>query len=88
LQAIEDHAPDFVLLDGNLNGEAVDRVADLLAERGIRFAFVSGYGADQLPEGHRARPLVAKPFSSDDLRAVLMPHSPFRPTPRPTDSVC
>lgn len=58
---------DGALLDGNLQGEAVDEIAAALSEREIPFLFVSGYGRDQLPADFDAVSVVDKPFSSDSL---------------------
>ena len=42
------HAGEFeaAVLDVNLGGELVYPLADLLAERGVPFIFVTGYGSD------------------------------------------
>ena len=48
LQAIEQEVVHGALLDANIAGEPVSRVADELTQRGIPFAFVSGYGREQL----------------------------------------
>jgi CheY-like chemotaxis protein len=71
LQAIESEVVHGALLDAHLGGEPVSRVADALKARGIPFAFVSGYGREQLPPAHRGAPLVKKPFTGRDLLAVL-----------------
>ncbi|MGA8690236.1 MAG: response regulator [Methyloceanibacter sp.] len=71
LQALERQAVDGALLDANLGGEPVGRLADLLRARGVPFAFVSGYGRDQLPPAHQSAPLVRKPFTGEDLLAVV-----------------
>ena len=39
--------------------------------RGIPFAFVSGYGREQLPPAYRGAPLVRKPFTGKDLLAAV-----------------
>lgn len=62
---------DLALLDGNLGGQPVDRVAEVLAGRGVPFCFVSGYGREHLPQGFQDAPLIEKPFRPDVLRAVL-----------------
>lgn len=62
---------DLALLDGNLRGEPVDAVAELLASRGVPFCFVSGYGREHLPQGFRDAPLIEKPFRPDALRVIL-----------------
>lgn len=71
LKAIEDEAPDIAILDMNLDGERTDGLADALAARGIPFAFATGYGAQQIEQPHRDRPLIAKPFQESDLEAAL-----------------
>jgi hypothetical protein len=62
------HYLHAALLDIHLAGEPVFPVADVLAERGVPFAFVTGYGKDELPPVYRDRPLLQKPFRP---RAVL-----------------
>lgn len=62
---------DIALLDGNLAGERVDRVAELLAGRGIPFCFVSGYGREHLPANFDRVPIVEKPFHTDKLHSTL-----------------
>lgn len=71
LQAIESEVVHGALLDAHLAGEPVGRVADALAARGIPFAFVSGYGREQLPSAYRTAPLVKKPFTGRDLLAAI-----------------
>lgn len=63
--------PDLALLDGNLNGEKIDRVADELAGNRTPFAFVSGYNREHLPGGHAHRPMLGKPFLGAEVRAML-----------------
>ena len=58
---------DGALVDGNLQGEAVDAVAHALAARGIPFLFVSGYGSDHLPAGFDHVGIVGKPFNPPQL---------------------
>jgi CheY-like chemotaxis protein len=53
---------DLVLLDLNLGSDNSLPAADRLAEIGIPFVFLSGHSTDFLPERHRHRPLVSKPF--------------------------
>ncbi|WP_395332414.1 response regulator [Novosphingobium sp. BL-8H] len=68
---IRQGAPDLALLDGNLNGEKIDTVADELAARAIPFAFVSGYDRSHLPSAHATRPMLGKPFLSTDVRSTV-----------------
>ena len=71
LSAIEQEEVHGALLDAHLAGEPVGRVADALKARGIPFAFVSGYGREQLPKAHQGAPVVKKPFTGPDLLAAV-----------------
>jgi CheY-like chemotaxis protein len=71
LKAIESEEVHGALLDANLEGEPVNALADVLVRRKIPFAFVSGYGREQLPTEHRAVPLIKKPFVGTDLLTVV-----------------
>lgn len=68
---IREAAPDLALLDGNLNGERIDAVADELASRATPFAFVSGYDRRHLPDRHNQRPMLGKPFLGRDVGAIV-----------------
>ena len=59
------------ILDVNLDGQEIYPVADILAERGLPFVFVTGYGERSLPDPHRGRPALQKPFQAEQLRAAL-----------------
>ncbi len=61
---------DAVLLDVNLGGEYNPETADLLLEMGVPFAFVTGYDYVVEPR-HDNVPLLQKPFSSIQLRALV-----------------
>ena len=71
LAALEREQVDGALLDANLGGDPVGRVADALIARRVPFAFVSGYGREQLPAQHQRAPLIGKPFTADDLLRVV-----------------
>jgi hypothetical protein len=43
----------------------------VLAARGKPFVFSTGYGEQGLPEAHRNRPMLKKPFQMDGLSATL-----------------
>src|SRR5690348_3223535 len=62
---------DLAILDVNLNGDAVYPVADLLMERGVPFAFSTGYGERGLPQAYRDRPTLQKPFQLENLESIL-----------------
>jgi DNA-binding response OmpR family regulator len=71
LEAARNEPLDAALLDIHLAGEPVFPVADLLAERGVPFAFVTGYAKDVLPPVYRDRPLLQKPFRPQTVLAML-----------------
>jgi CheY-like chemotaxis protein len=62
---------DVAVLDVHLNGRSVFDFADMLAAQGIPFVFATGYGERGIPERHRGRPVLQKPFQPDDLKSVL-----------------
>ncbi len=72
---------DGALLDGNLRGRPVDGVAAALADRGVPFVFISGYGRESLTRGFNSAPLLSKPFSIEDLlsAAARMIRPPVAP---------
>jgi CheY-like chemotaxis protein len=59
------------ILDVNLDGQEIFPVADILAERGLPFVFVTGYGEGSLPPNYRGRPALQKPFQSERLKETL-----------------
>ena len=67
LELIEQSRFDAVLLDANLHGSPVDRIANALSQRDIPFAFVTGYNGNALPEAFRGHPIVNKPFSHEQM---------------------
>jgi DNA-binding response OmpR family regulator len=71
LRAIQGEEVHGALLDANLGGESVGVIADALAARSIPFAFVSGYGREQLPAPHGGAPLIKKPFTGKELLTVV-----------------
>jgi CheY-like chemotaxis protein len=72
LEIIKDMAPDFAILDVMMtHGEMDFAIADHLAIRKIPFIFCSGHAPDVLPNSHRARPFLSKPFANDELMAAL-----------------
>ena len=68
LALLEREQPDLALLDVNLGGSNVFNVANAVAARNVPMIFLTGHTAHRLPENHRHRPLVAKPY----LPAVLL----------------
>jgi CheY-like chemotaxis protein len=68
-------AADVALLDVNLSGEPVFPVAEALKQRGVPFAFATGYGADHDPR-FREAPLLGKPIRQERLEALLRSYRP------------
>jgi DNA-binding response OmpR family regulator len=62
---------DLAILDVNVAGENIEPVAETLAGRGIPFIFATGYGEAGVPWRYRDRPVVAKPFRSEQLDAAI-----------------
>ena len=62
---------DVAILDLNLAGETTFSVAQALSQRGVPFAFATGYGAGGLPPEWRTRPTLQKPFTGADIGRVL-----------------
>jgi PAS domain S-box-containing protein len=64
--------PDAALLDINLGGQRSYGFAELLAAKGVPFAFCSGYGESaELPGALRGAPMLAKPFDPAELLRVV-----------------
>jgi DNA-binding response OmpR family regulator len=68
---IEENVIDFAVLDVNLGSEKSFGAADLLAERGIPYLFMTGYGRQDLPEPHRSATLLGKPVVPEILIATI-----------------
>jgi DNA-binding response OmpR family regulator len=62
---------DAALLDVNLHGEMVFPVARVLAERGIPWAFLTGYGNENIPPEFQRCVVLTKPFRAGDMLLVL-----------------
>lgn len=71
LEVLSNHQFDAAVVDVNLGGEKSYPVADALTQRGIPFAFSTGYGdhGDRLDLNHR--PVLRKPYLNSDLIAML-----------------
>jgi len=67
---------DVAVLDVHLNGRPVFDFADMLAARGTSFVFATGYGERGIPERHRGRPVLQKPFQPGDMQRVLRQIAP------------
>ena len=67
---------DGAVLDVNLDGEMVFPVADALADQGLPFVFVTGYGRDGIGDRYPGAQVLAKPYSVRSLSHALanIPH--------------
>jgi CheY-like chemotaxis protein len=68
LQAAQEETFECALLDVNLNGQDVFPVANVLVQRAIPFAFLTGYDRETLPARYGSVPVLCKPIP----RAVLI----------------
>jgi DNA-binding response OmpR family regulator len=66
-----DREIDAAVLDVNLNGEMAYLIADELRERGVPFAFATGYDMGFLPTKFHDIPLWKKPFDADEVAAAV-----------------
>jgi CheY-like chemotaxis protein len=62
---------DAALLDVNLGGKTVDPIADILARRGIPFAFTTGTDQSGIPHAYRDRVTLQKPYLMEQLKDAL-----------------
>ena len=72
LQLAREAPIDAAVLDITITGGNTYTVADILAERGIPFAFCSGYGDWALEDRHRDRPKLTKPFGMSRLEVQVL----------------
>ena len=71
LVMIAEQAPDFAILDLDLDGASSKAIADTLAACGVGFLFISGHSSAMLPSVHARRRFIQKPWNEDELRAAL-----------------
>lgn len=63
---------DAAVLDINLGDGLVYTVAEILAERGVPFAFVTGYDADSVDARFSGIPILQKPIERDMLQKIFI----------------
>lgn len=68
---IERGSFDAALVDANLHGQSVGRVAESLTQRGVPFAFATGYDRDGLPQGFKDILILRKPSSSEQIISIV-----------------
>lgn len=67
-----DRAPlDGAIVDLDLDPAAASAIVELLDDAGIPAVFLSGAALQELPERHRDRPLVHKPYTGAGLLTAL-----------------
>lgn len=64
---------DAAVLDINLQGELIFSTADELRERGIPFAFATGYDRASVPPRFADVPRLEKPLKARQLAELLQP---------------
>lgn len=73
LSLLEDREFSFALLDVNLGDQKSFAIAEVLEEKGIPFAFVTGYGRAGLDGRFEDVPVIQKPAGARALKAVVQP---------------
>jgi DNA-binding response OmpR family regulator len=68
---LDEQRVDAAILDLNLGEERSDPIADRLDEAGTPFFFLTGHAREELPERHKDRSIVSKPFSDAALLKML-----------------
>jgi CheY-like chemotaxis protein len=63
---------DCAVLDLRLSDGSGLEIADILAERGIPFVFSTGSARDVVEDRHGDRPWLAKPFTDDAFKTLLL----------------
>jgi CheY-like chemotaxis protein len=71
MEVLTKAAPDFAMLDINLNGKRSFPIADALLAREIPFVFLSGYGSRGLGEAYAGARVLQKPFQLGELETAL-----------------
>ena len=62
---------DAAVLDVNVDGVYVFPVATELRERGVPFAFTTGYGPDGIPSSYHDCPIMTKPYDAPQLLSAV-----------------
>lgn len=73
LALIESDACDAAVLDINLSGQTSEPIAEVLAQRGLPYFFVTGYASPMLlSPRQRAHQRIHKPIAERELRDALI----------------
>jgi CheY-like chemotaxis protein len=70
-ELIDTESFDAALMDINIRGDRVFALCETLAAKGIPFVLTSGYAGWQIPEKWQDEPRLQKPYTLDDVEAVL-----------------
>ena len=62
---------DAAVLDVQLGAHNSEPIAQALHNRGIPFAFASGYGADRIPDNFKGGAVLQKPFQIEALERCM-----------------
>jgi PAS domain S-box-containing protein len=67
-------ALDFeaAILDVNVDGQMIYRVADVLSKRDIPFVFVTGYGPESISSRFRHIPVIQKPIEREKIERMFI----------------
>ena len=71
---------DLAILDINIGGTYITPIAQIIADRGLPFIFVSGYGSEGRPQSFQDRPALRKPFLIECLAEMIEKALGDRPT--------
>jgi DNA-binding response OmpR family regulator len=77
-QVLAQHKIDLAILD--VDGETVFPVSEMLDAIGVPYIFITSRPASSLPARYQSRPLLAKPYSSTALLALIQQILGERPT--------
>jgi PAS domain S-box-containing protein len=72
IAAARDDGVDAAILDVNIGGELIYPVADTLADRGVPFVFVTGYGAESIDGRFAHVPILQKPIERQVLEHLFV----------------
>ncbi|MGB7406042.1 MAG: HWE histidine kinase domain-containing protein [Pacificimonas sp.] len=73
LRLINERPFEFALLDVNLGSETSEPIAEALAARGIRFAFMTGYGGEHgMTDRYPDAPVLQKPVDEGTFAVTLL----------------
>ena len=75
----DDFEADAAILDVNIAGERIFPYARRLADLGVPILFASGYGANGITDDLAHHPVVAKPYTEQEIAGMLDVICPSEP---------